>query len=44
VASGGAAGLGIAFIVIGGACVLLGAGLVAAGIALDDALPAVIHS
>jgi hypothetical protein len=44
VASGGATALGVAFIVIGGVCVLLGAGLVAAGIALDDALPAVIRS
>jgi hypothetical protein len=33
-----------AFIVIGGACVLLGAGLVAAGVALEDALPAVIRA
>jgi hypothetical protein len=44
VASGGATALGVAFIVIGGVCVLLGGGLVAAGIALEDALPAVIHS
>jgi hypothetical protein len=44
IASGGATALGVAFIVIGGVCVLIGAGLVAAGTALEDALPAVIHS
>jgi hypothetical protein len=44
VASGGATALGVAFIAIGGVCVLLGAALVAAGVALDDALPSVIHS
>jgi hypothetical protein len=35
---------GAALLAIGGAAVLLGAALVAAGIALDDALPAVIRS
>jgi hypothetical protein len=39
----GATLAGAAFIVIGVVFVLIGAGLVAAGIALDDALPAVIH-
>jgi len=35
--------VGVALIAIGGIAVLLGAALVAAGIALDDALPAVIR-
>jgi hypothetical protein len=43
-AAAGSTLVGAAFIVIGGVCVLIGAGLVAAGIALEDALPAVIHS
>lgn len=36
--------VGAAFLAIGGACVLIGAGLIAAGVALEDALPAVTHS
>ena len=43
-ATAGSTAVGIALMVIGGACILIGAGLVAAGIALDDALPAVIRS
>jgi hypothetical protein len=40
----GATPVAAAAFVIGGACLLLGLALVAAGIALDDALPAVIRS
>jgi Protein of unknown function (DUF3592) len=39
----GATLAGAAFLVIGAVFVLVGAGLIAAGIALEDALPAVIH-
>jgi hypothetical protein len=45
--TGSAAGgtlVGAAFLAIGGVCVLIGAGLIAAGVALEDALPAVTHS
>ena len=44
VGKGGSAMVGVAFLAIGGIAVFLGAALVAAGIALEDALPAVIHS
>jgi hypothetical protein len=44
VASGGLAVMSGAFIGIGVILALIGAGLIAAGIALEDALPAVIHS
>jgi Protein of unknown function (DUF3592) len=40
----GATLAGAAFLVIGAVLVLVGGGLVAAGIALDDALPAVSHA
>jgi hypothetical protein len=39
----GATLAGAAFLVFGVVCVLVGAGLIPAGIALDDALPAVIQ-
>ena len=39
VASDGATALGVAFIAIGGVCVVIGAALIAAGTALEDALP-----
>ena len=42
-ASAGATIAGAAFLVIGAVLVLLGGGLIAAGIALEDALPAVIR-
>ena len=40
-AAGGATAVAVGFMAIGGACVLIGAGLIAAGLALEDALPAV---
>ena len=44
VGKGAATMVGVAFLAIGGIAVLLGAALIAAGMALEDALPAVIHS
>jgi len=44
IVSGGLAVMSGAFIGIGVILGLIGAGLIAAGMALDDALPAVIHS
>ncbi len=44
VASGGLAIMGAAFVGIGAVLILIGAGLIVAGNAADDALPAVIHS
>jgi hypothetical protein len=38
-AAGGATAVGVGFIATGGVCVLIGAGLIAAGLALEDALP-----
>jgi hypothetical protein len=44
IAAAGSAAVGIGLIAIGGVCLLIGAGLIAAGFALEDALPAVIRS
>ncbi len=44
VGKGAATMVGVAFLAIGAIAVLLGAALIAAGVALEDALPAVIHS